>query len=245
MKQHTHFIHSFLWILLLLATSFVLAQADPPTEVSAEIKARYSTIIPDADIGAIEPAPIPGFYQLVYKNTVYYMKEDASYVFAGALYDVKKMSNLSEQRLRRERLEALEAMKDSLITYDHKGRYRGTAYVFTDIDCGYCRRFHANMQEMNELGIRVHYILTPLRGPQSVLKAIAVQCAKNQNYAMDIAKNGGSVPMQRCENNVEDNVIIAFNIGMNGTPAIVLESGELIPGYMEAFRLLERIEGRD
>lgn len=234
-----------LFMLLWLAPSFMPLHADQRTKVSAEVKARYNVFLPQANTQKIEMAPIPGFYQLVHRNTVYYMKEDASYMFAGDLYDAKGFDKLSEKPLRRERLKIMATMKDSLITYDSKNRHRGTAYVFTDIDCGYCRRFHANMKVMNEIGIRVHYVLTPLRSPQSLLKAVAVQCADNKNYAMDIAKSGGNVPLKQCSNQVEDNVTTALSIGMTGTPAILLETGELVSGYLEPYPLLDKIEGSD
>ena len=228
-------------IFSLLAAPFAISQA----EISPQVKARYSVNVPGADTRLIEPSPLPGFYQLVFRNSIYYMREDASYMFVGHLYDAKKSENLSEKRLRRERLGALRSMEGSLITYDYQGRHRGDVYVFTDINCGYCRRFHANMGAINKLGIRVNYILTPLLGGDSMLKAVAVQCAKDQSYAMDVAKGGGRVPLSHCRNSIEDNVRTALEIGMTGTPAILLESGQLISGYLEPDSLLEKVEGRE
>ena len=232
----------FLPLIFLFLTS---ASAVSQAEISPQVKARYSVNVPGADTRLIEPSPLPGFYQLVFRNSIYYMKEDASHMFVGHLYDAKKSENLSEKRLRRERLGALRAMEGSLISYDHTGHYRGDVYVFTDINCGYCRRFHANMGAINKLGIRVNYILTPLLGGDSMLKALAVQCAKDQSYAMDVAKGGGRVPLSHCQNSIEDNIRAALAIGMTGTPAVLLESGELISGYMEPDVLLEKVEGRD
>ena len=37
--------------------------------------------------------------------------------------------------------------------------------MFTDVDCGYCRRLHAEIDEYMEQGIEVRYLLYPRNGP--------------------------------------------------------------------------------
>jgi len=46
---------------------------------------------------------------------------------------------------------------------------------------------------------------------------------------------------QLCENPVIAHYTLGQEIGVNGTPAIVLDSGELWPGYLPANELAKRL----
>ena len=75
-----------------------------------------------------------------------------------------------------------------------------TVTVFTDIDCGYCRKLHSEMAKYNELGIRVRYLFYPRTGPntESWSKAVAVWCSPNRNEALTRAKRGEDIKMNKC-----------------------------------------------
>ena len=109
-----------------------------------------------------------------------------------------------------------------------------TITVFTDIDCGYCRRLHSQIAEYNRLGIRVRYLFYPRTGPdtESWHKAEAVWCSANRNEALTRAKNGEEIKAPKCATDV---VARDWDLGqklhVEGTPAIVLSTGEMLPGY--------------
>jgi len=111
--------------------------------------------------------------------------------------------------------------------------------VFTDIDCGFCRRLHSEIGKYNAAGIRIRYLFMPRagKGSDSYKKAVAVWCAKDRQQAMTDAKAGKDVPAQTCENPVEEHIALADLMGLSGTPTLILPDGELLPGYVPADRL--------
>jgi thiol:disulfide interchange protein DsbC len=130
-----------------------------------------------------------------------------------------------------------------VISYPAKGEQKAEVAVFTDIDCPYCRRFHAQVPRMNELGITVNYFGFPRSGPdtKSFYKYESVWCSDDQQAAMNKAKDGDKVPRKSCDNPVLEQMQLGQQVGVRGTPAIVLESGQMIPGAVPAETLAEAL----
>ena len=116
--------------------------------------------------------------------------------------------------------------------------------VFTDIDCGYCRKLHAEMDKYNEEGITVRYLMFPRAGVDSpsYKKAVTVWCSKDQLDAMTRAKNGENLPNLTCDNPIQEEYELGQLIGVRGTPAIVMDDGGMLPGYVPAARLAKALE---
>jgi thiol:disulfide interchange protein DsbC len=115
------------------------------------------------------------------------------------------------------------------------GNVKHTITIFTDIDCGYCRQFHREIDKVTALGIEVHYMFFPRTGrnTESWAKADKVWCAADHNAALTRAKLGGEVPESACKDTpVEAHYALGQRIGVRGTPAIFSETGELIGGYL-------------
>jgi thiol:disulfide interchange protein DsbC len=108
-----------------------------------------------------------------------------------------------------------------------------TITVFTDIDCPYCQKLHAEIEDYNKAGIEVRYLMFPRAGVDSpsYKKAISVWCANDSNKALTDAKQGKKVEAKTCENPIQSQMTVAQMVGVTGTPAIVLEDGEMLPGY--------------
>jgi thiol:disulfide interchange protein DsbC len=121
-----------------------------------------------------------------------------------------------------------------------------TITVFTDVDCGYCRKLHSEMAELNRLGVRVRYMFYPRTGPntESWRKAEAVWCAADRNDALTRAKAGGPLDLSKTcgPNPVAREYALGQSIGVRGTPAIVTESGDYISGYLPPRDLVEQIK---
>src|SRR5690606_38667024 len=105
---------------------------------------------------------------------------------------------------------------------------------------------HAEMSEINERGITVRYLLFPRTGVDSPSyhKAVSIWCAEDRNAAMDEAKLGRDIPTRNCENPVREHLALGEQLGIQGTPALVLESGDMLPGYRpvdEPVALLEQV----
>jgi len=116
--------------------------------------------------------------------------------------------------------------------------------VFTDLDCGYCRKLHSEMAKYNELGIRVRYLFFPREGPdtESWDKAVSVWCSANRNDALTRAKKGETIKAAKCKPNpVQRDYELGQDVGLRGTPAIVLPDGDLLPGYVPPAMLAQRL----
>ncbi|MDX1452120.1 MAG: DsbC family protein [Oleiphilaceae bacterium] len=222
----------------LLAVSVAQVQAG-----EKEIRASLAKAIPSLEITAVEKSEIDGVYRLESNNNqVLFTNSDGSYFIAGELYGTGggQLVNLTEERREQLRSEQLAAIPTSeKITFPAKGKTKARIAVFTDIDCGYCRKLHNEVPRMNELGIEVSYLAYPRAGlgSGSYKKIVSAWCADDKLQAMTDAKAGKRIPELNCENPVAAQFELGQQMGVSGTPAIFLEDGTLIPGYMPAERL--------
>lgn len=192
----------------------------------------------------LHPSPIAGIYELARGADVAYVSSDGRYIIAGDLYDLDKDSNLTEVRRRSVRLGLLGGVPESQMLIFGPKDARYTITVFTDIDCGYCRKLHSEIAEYNRLGIRVRYLFYPRSGPgtSSWAKAEGVWCSPNRNEALTRAKRGENVESTRCGSTpVAEHYALGREFGVRGTPAIVLADGELLPGYVPPALLAQRL----
>ncbi|HJP42439.1 MAG TPA: DsbC family protein [Gammaproteobacteria bacterium] len=124
-------------------------------------------------------------------------------------------------------------------------RFQHTVTVFTDIDCGFCRKFHNEIDQVMEQGIRIRYLFFPRTGPfsESWEKAEQVWCSQDQHSAMTKAKKGQNLTVRVCPNTpVEKHFNIGQLLQVQGTPTIISDKGEIIVGYLPAEALKARLE---
>ena len=204
--------------------------------------------IPGAKPEDLRATPVPGVFELTHGTDLSYVTADAKYVFSGDLYQVNdkgEFPNLSEARRNELRLARLGTVPESEMLVFGPASSKHTITVFTDIDCPWCRKLHEQVADYNKLGIRVRYLFFPRTGPdtESWYKAEAVWCAKDRNKAMTLAKSDKPIEMQRCpEAPVARDYKLGRELGVSGTPGIILENGELVPGYLEPADLLKHIK---
>jgi thiol:disulfide interchange protein DsbC len=185
----------------------------------------------------ISESPISGIYEIAVGANVAYVTKDGRYIIRGDIYDADSSSNVSEETRARARAAMLGSVDpESMIVFKPaSGDVKHTITIFTDIDCGYCRQFHREIDKVTALGIEVHYLFYPRTGPntESWTKADQVWCAPNHNAALTRAKLGGEIPKESgCNTPVESHFDLGQRIGVRGTPAIFSEAGELIGGYL-------------
>ncbi len=199
--------------------------------------------IPQAVDAKISSTPLPGLYEVVSGGQVMYMDKQARYIFDGSLFDMEQRENLTEKTRGGIRLQAINELgEDNMVVYKPEGDVRHTITVFTDIYCPYCQRLHDEMPEYQKNGIKVRYVFVPFKGAKSVDTSVSVWCAKDQNAALDKAKSGGDIENKKCDNPIKQHQALASQIGIRGTPAIMLESGQLMPGYVPAAKLIQQID---
>jgi thiol:disulfide interchange protein DsbC len=183
-------------------------------------------------------------YEGVINGEVLYFSKDGQYVLQGELVSLESRTNLTEQRrvsLRQSILKGLDE-NDMIIFEPEKTEY--TLTVFTDIDCVYCRKMHSEMAQYNELGIRIRYMAYPRGGigSESYDDAVTVWCAEDRQQAMTLAKRGEELEAKTCDNPVEEEFNVGRQLGVSGTPALFMESGQSLPGYVPPARLKEILD---
>jgi thiol:disulfide interchange protein DsbC len=185
---------------------------------------------------SIKPTPVAGIYEVAYGTEVVYFTADGRYMFNGSLFDMNTRQDLTDQTRNGARKAALDSLDEGeMVVYTPKDP-KHTITVFTDVDCPYCRKLHAEMSQYQDLGIKVRYLLFPRTGvgSPSYKKAVSVWCADDRNKAMDLAKQGKPVKEKTCENPVKEQMRVGQVIGVRGTPAILFENGQIVPGYRPA-----------
>jgi len=194
----------------------------------------------------LRPSPIPGIYEYSQGAEISYLTADGKYFIDGNLYDMSTRVNLTEARRTRARVALINEVPESdMLIFSPKNPLY-TITVFTDIDCPYCRKLHSEIAEFNKLGIRVRYMFYPRSGPntESWRKAEAVWCSADRNEALTRAKAGAALPAsQGCgATPVAREYALGQRIGVQGTPAIVTESGDYINGYMPPQELVKELK---
>ncbi|MBH0005204.1 DsbC family protein [Psychrobacter sp. SWN149] len=137
--------------------------------------------------------------------------------------------------------EALKAVdKKDMVIYPAKGATKAVIYAFTDADCGYCRKLHSEMDDINARGIEVRYLAWP-RSQESVPKMEAIWCSQDRKAAMDQAKIGANVQAPSCANPVQAHMALGSKLGVRGTPAVFTETGQQVGGYLPAAELAQAV----
>ncbi len=210
----------------------------------AAVREMLKGMIPGADPDSIRPTPVSGLLEVMYGPQVFYVTSDAKYILQGNLLDVGRKANLTESRRADARLAALgKVAEDQMIIFSPK-EYKHTITVFTDIDCGYCRKLHSEREQYEKEGIRIRYMAYPRAGlnSESYQKAVSVWCAKDRGKALTEAKLGHPVEEKKCDNPVKEEFELGEALGVSGTPTIVTDNGELLPGYVPAQRLAQMLD---
>jgi thiol:disulfide interchange protein DsbC len=213
-----------------------------PAEDKQVIQAQLKQIIPDAPPAQIEPSVIQGLYEVSVGPMVLYMTADGKYAFNGSLIDLETRENLTEAaKAEARKAQMAKVPQESMIVYPAKGDVKHTITVFSDIDCPYCHKLHKEIPALNEAGVTVRYLAYPRSGinTPSYHKAVSVWCSEDPAKRMDDAMIGKAVPPKRCDNPVADHMRLAREFGVNGTPNIILERGDLLPGYVPAQELIQ------
>lgn len=181
----------------------------------------------------IVPSPLPGFKTVLTESGVIYVTEDGKHMIQGPLYDVSGAQpvNVTNQLLDKK----VEALAPQMIVYK-AAKEQHVITVFTDITCGYCRKLHEQMADYNALGITVRYLAFPREGlhgqVENAMKSI--WCAADRNKAFDEAMKGNAPQMSApdsCKINLDQHYKLGILYGIQGTPAILTDSGMMIPGY--------------
>jgi len=227
----------------------------------AIIEQKLKGLTNGAPLGPINPSVLEGLYRVqIVGGPAVLITGDGEHVFMGDLYEVTDAGLVPVQdpyllEARQKFVADLELSET--INFAPEGETRAVAYVFTDVDCGYCRRLHSHINsydEMgekkpgyNDLGIEIRYLAYPRAGADSpsAAKLESAWCAPDRKQVMNDLKNLRNVKPHTCDNPVAEQFRTGGELGVNATPAILLPDGRLLLGYMPPENLLQAIEQGD
>ena len=229
-------------ISLLIAVSMVNAK-----EPSKKIIDGIKNLAPTAKVDSMDDTPIKGVSEIVINtgrgSEVYYVSNDGKYLLNGNMIDTTSREDLTDNKKSGIRKQVVDKFgNESRIDFlPDDMKYH--LVVFTDIDCGYCRKLHDQMDGYNKLGIGISYLFYPRSGVNtpSFDKAVTVWCSDDKQSAMTYAKAGINLEQKTCNNPIKEQYLAGQAAGVTGTPAMVLDNGKLLPGYLPPEALLQRL----
>ena len=220
--------------------------ANTVSEVDKRVSAALSKLEPNFKPDYIGAAPFPGFREVVVAGQVLYVSDDGRYLFQAQPFDLQNRQFAASEGLLAYRRSQLDSIPhaDRIVFAPPNPKY--TISVFTDIECGYCRKLHSEIGELNKRGIAVEYLAFPRMGlgSQDHKDMISVWCAADRKQALTAAKNGDGVPVKDCKNPVTMEYNVGQRLGVNGTPAIFTSDGTQLGGYLPPDQLRAALEKR-
>jgi len=211
-------------------------------------RAVIANKVPGTKLEDVHATPIPGVFELMRGTDAAYVSADGKYAIAGDLYDLASNNDLTDVQRRDVRLKLLGDIPESQMVIFGPKDARHTVTVFTDVDCAYCRKLHSQIADYNRLGIRVRYVFYPRSGPntESWTKAEQVWCSPDRNDALTRAKRGEALKAKVCPNTpVAREYALGQKFNLQGTPAIVLANGDMLPGYVSPTELAQELHKID
>ena len=216
-----------------------------PVAIPADVRARIVAKLPGAQASDVAVSPIPGLYEVTMGGLIAYVSSDGKYLLSGNVYDLDTQVNLTASRRNSARAKALAAASESNMIVFGPANAKMTVTVFTDIDCGYCRKFHSQIADVNKAGVRVRYMFFPRTGPatESWTKAEQVWCAADRREALTRAKKGDTFKGKSCgDAAVKSQYELGSDLGVEGTPAIFTQNGDYVGGYLAPAELVQAIQ---
>lgn len=240
----------------LLAATALVALFPASATAGLSTEEALAAKLPGVEVEQIQATPIPGIWEVSVGRQVVYVSEDGRYLLRGDLFDLMENRSLTDDRVA-QLDEVMSARFVNALANDFDEsrmivfapeKPKHTITVFTDVDCGYCRKLHGEIDEYNQRGIAVRYVFMPLAGPGSAswAKADAVWCSPDRKDALTRAKLGEDIkPTGACEDTpVAEHYRLGRELGVQGTPGMVTEDGQFISGYVSADRLAAALEAR-
>lgn len=224
-------------VVLALCLSASAAGADSDL---GELRKKLEQRLSDVKISGLQPSLVPGLAEMTYGTRVAYMSADGRYMLVGDLIDLELRRNLTSERRTGLVKRAIDAVGESNMIVIGPKNPKRTITVFTDVDCPYCSRLHQEVPKLTAAGIKVRYLLYPRagKGSDTYKRSVAVWCSKDRVKAVGIAKSGGKIPLSDCPNPVDANILLGQDVGVDGTPTIVVDDGRIIPGFVPAAQLI-------
>lgn len=227
-----------------LAAEAPTAEPDAAKTPAAAIRAVMAKKFPDVMLDEIRPSPMKDIYEVVMGGESAYVSADGKFMIAGDMYEIESRTNLTEASRQKGRVQALAKLDEREMIVFKPATVKHTITVFTDVECGYCRKLHSEISQLNDLGVQVRYLAYPRAGPgtDDWRKMEAVWCAKDRKSAITEAKAGRDVKSEQCSTPIAKQFKLGERMGVRGTPAIFTSTGEYIGGYLAPGQMLKELD---
>lgn len=220
----------------------IATDSDPEVVKALQANLKASGI--DERILSAVPTDMPDMYWVTAEGLpAFFTDKSGQHIIQGQIIAVGDETpvDISAALVANTAQKALKAVdKKDMVIYPATGETKSVVYAFTDADCGYCRKLHEEMADINARGIEVRYLAWP-RSSESIPKMEAIWCSDDRNAAMNQAKMGAALPAASCGNPVEAQMALGSALGVRGTPAIFTESGQQVGGYLPAAQLAQAV----
>lgn len=217
-----------------------------PAEGTPEARARavIRALNPTVKIDRVGKAPLPGYQEVIVDGQVLYVSDDGKYLVQGTVLDVARKKDLTEVSMAKLRQQVLATIPVSDRIVFGPANAKHHVVVLTDIECGYCRKMHSEIAELNKRGVTVEYLAFPRGGigSEDYKSMVSVWCSDDRRKALTDAKNGKPVPARNCPSPVMAQYQAGLKMGLTGTPMVLAPDGTMFGGYLAPAMLLERIE---
>lgn len=218
-------------LFLLLAAYFSSAYAG-----EAEIKNSLQKKVPQiGPINQIRKAAVPGLYEVVTQDHLFYTDEKAQFLIDGAVFDLKTMRNLTEERSRKLFAIDFNKLPLELAVKIVKGNGERKMAIFTDPNCGFCKKLEKELLHIDNVTL-YQFMYPVFQGSEE--KVTAVWCSKDRAQAWDNLMLKDVMPAAgNCETPTAKVLALGKKLKVNGTPALIFADGTINPGYLPAVEL--------
>jgi thiol:disulfide interchange protein DsbC len=213
------------------------------------ITAALQRMAPTAKIDSIRPSGMPGLKEVVVAGEVLYFSDDGKFLLQGRLVDTGQRSDLTAATEKSLRATALKQIgPDKRLTFAAENPKHHVT-IFTDVDCGYCRKLHQEIAAYNRAGISVDYLFFPRAGLNSASfdKAAFIWCADDRQQTMNQSMSAAGLahtPVQ-CDHPIVETLALGQRLAKSGTPTILAEDGSFLGGYQSVAELSQRLAQLD
>ena len=224
---------------LIVAVSLMAASLGVATAQEAAIRKNLAERLPNLPkIDEVSKTPMNGLFEIrVNDSDIFYTDAEGNFLFQGNLIDTRSKRNLTEERTEKLNAVAFDALplKDAFTIVRGNGKRKMA--VFEDPNCGYCKRFERDLQQVNN--VTVHMFLYPVLGADSVDKTKSIWCAKDKAKVwQDVMVRDIPVPKAVCETAAIDrNVDFGRKHKITGTPTIFFADGSRVPGAISTAQI--------
>ena len=237
-----------LLFLVCLSALPVAVAAPVPEADAAKIRKALEAGAQGLKVESVTTSEIPGLYAVQFqRGPLVYATGNGEFFIVGDLFTNGPAGfvNLTEKRRDDQRKTQLAGLEQGdMIVFAPDGETRATVTVFTDVTCFYCQKLHREVPELNKRGVAVRYLAYPRAGLGSdgYKQLASAWCAKDPQDALTRLKSKQQVPENVCDGNpVAAQYALGQEMGVRGTPAIITDQGQMIPGYQSADQLMQTL----